>query len=270
MPPCAGGGRLFPDHPRVVRRSLPTECTAMVRRNGLDCPCGRAGASQSRSDSGRPVAADPAGDRSQQEWVKGFSRWDTAIPRGTEPAYDFRGGLADSRPLVGPAGPRDTRRLIQDFGPGTSPAWFPRRCCSLPGSIRPNARISKSAPWSLRACVCSLAWLRSRSTDIGTRWAARVLMTPRGQPAIRRQPPWLWIFLIAGGLTMLVISLFLPVLPVSPPGPRPDAVPASRHDLGHDHKGDPRLLRQPRPALERARRGIERIERRRGGHGLRG
>ena len=36
----------------------------------------------------------PVGDEgSQQEWARGFSRWDTAIPRGTEPAFDFRGGL---------------------------------------------------------------------------------------------------------------------------------------------------------------------------------
>ncbi len=93
MPPCAGGGRLFPDHPRVVRRSL--QPNAQRWFDGTAWTVHAVGLEQANPDQ---IVEDQwprtaAGDRSQQEWVKGFSRWDTAIPRGTEPAYDFRGGL---------------------------------------------------------------------------------------------------------------------------------------------------------------------------------
>ena len=77
--------------------------------------------------------------------------------------------FSDSLPLVLPAEPTGTRRRILDFGFGTSPVLFPRRCCCWPGSVRLNAGISKSALWRSRPCVCSWASPRSRSTGIGTR-----------------------------------------------------------------------------------------------------
>jgi hypothetical protein len=71
------------------------------------------------------------------------------------------------------------------------------------------------------AGVCLLIGLASVSvhrhwTQVGRQGPADA----RDQPRIRREPPWLWIFLIGGGLTMLVISLVLPEFPDSRPGPR--------------------------------------------------
>ena len=160
------------------------------------------------------------GDHAQQEWIKGFSPWDTAIPRGSEPPFDFRGGL------TGFAATRWARGAARYSA--THPGFrIWHLACLVPpvlllfAWIDPTQRRDLEIGAVVVAGVCLLLGLASVSvhrhwTDLGRQGPADA----GDQPRIRRDPPWLWILLIGGGLIMLVISLFLPVFPVSPPSPR--------------------------------------------------